>query len=164
MIIFMSRGKGFFLVHGYYILLWRIEWMKRWHPPNLHVYVGACWSLKLIFSVFLDFFPNLFIEADFFFAKHEYRHQFWLVLIVRLFQGFCSCLLIAGITGRHRIRLLGFHLGSWIRVVVLIFALWELYPQNYFHSPCLKENLGNANAKKHFPTKRHSKWGNVSAF
>lgn len=87
MIMIMSRGTGFFLVHSNYILLWRIEWIRKGGKnlsPDLHVFMGACRSLNLIFGVFLDFFPNLVIEADFFFfSKHGYCHQFWLVLLVR---------------------------------------------------------------------------------
>lgn len=139
---------------------------ERWQNPPWLTCVCGCMLKPEVDIQCLPWFLSKFIywSRFFVFAKHEYKYQFWLVLIVRLFEGFCSCLLIAGITGRHHIRLLDFHLGSWIRVVVLIFALWELYPQNYFHSPYLKENLGNAKAKKYFPTKRHSKWGNVSAF
>lgn len=165
---FLPHSTGFFLVHSNYTLLWRTELMKKGQQrsPVLHVYVGACWGLKLILGVILDFFPNLFIEAESF-AEHGDCHHFWLASIAGLSQVCCPCFLSTGITRSHHICLLSFYVGSWVWVMVFILAWWEweLYPQNHFPGPPFKRKFRqNANANKYFPTKGYSKWSNASKF
>lgn len=51
MIMIMSRGTGFFLVHSNYILLWRIEWIRKGGKnlsPDLH---AEAWIWYLVSSL-----------------------------------------------------------------------------------------------------------------